>query len=1055
MKLFLSFIFFLSLLSSFAQYNFDSKKEKKLYYKLEEAYTDYDYNYFIENEEEIKEAFLDKEDTVAANTYSFLAEAYYWELEELQQALDYYNSEFDLRKKIQPDENSISLIFSIANINRELGYYKIAEELFIQVVKAEEERAGKKDVEYFTAAMGLGDFYIETERPKKGLEVLNDLRKHVTKNTIDEVVVLKSIGDCHAIEGSFRKANNLFIDALDVVEKNGLENSMEYVSVLNSLGILYTDRGKLPEAEEILEEALDIIEKIPGENDDWKIGIISNLSRVYFNYGEYDKAEAMQVQVAKDDKDYYGENSFNYGSSLVNLGRSYTLNEKFQEANEAFIKAEKIIKDNNGENSLTYADILRLQSDLFSKNGFINKSIELGEKSYELHLSTVGKNHFRTSFPLYSLANSYMNIGYLEKAEKVALEALNIRKRKYGKKHMQYAKSTNQMAILEWKKGNKVGAIQYYRETFDNYFDQINAFFPVLTEEEKAKFYYANVKPAFEQYISFVMHIEDDEELKGELLGELYDYQLSLKGLILYATQRVRESIYGSGDEGLIAKYDEWISEKEQLAKLFSANDMDVVKRNKKIDSLTVSSNKLEEELAIASKTFGESFANKDLKWQDVRDQLKPGEAAIEMIRYKNFSPDSAGYFTDEVDYSALIIKSDTEKYPEAVNIDKGRTMESKYLANYRNAIRYRIKENYSYKLFWEPIAQALKGIKKVYFSPDGVYNQVSIYTFRNPDTNEYLVEEFDLQVVTNTKDLIVAERDEDNLQGVFFGYPNYNMGALDEITVAEGGEVRGLRGLSGGERGVGTRGGSTRGGTRGTRSVTRGSLRGKTVPRGIRGNLVRYMRAFNEMALLPGTLREVQNIDSLYQKEGLEAVTYYANEAVEKQIKEVKSPSTLHIATHGFFLELDPDDVTADTYVQNPLLRSGLILAGANSFILTGELADSDNDGILTAYEAMNLDLSNTDVVVLSACETGLGEIRNGEGVYGLQRAFKIAGAEAIIMSMWSVDDNATQELMNNFYEEWVKGSSKGDAFIAAQKRLKEKYPDPFFWGAFVLVGN
>lgn len=193
------------------------------------------------------------------------------------------------------------------------------------------------------------------------------------------------------------------------------------------------------------------------------------------------------------------------------------------------------------------------------------------------------------------------------------------------------------------------------------------------------------------------------------------------------------------------------------------------------------------------------------------------------------------------------------------------------------------------------------------------------------------------------------------------------------------------------------------------------------------------------------------------------EVAVYQSENASENLIKSLNSPKILHIATHGFFIANVPDPEDQELNIserekairldENPLLRSGLILAGASNPQVketTGE------DGVLTAEEAMNLYLDNTELVVMSACETGKGEIANGEGVYGLQRAFQQAGVKNVLMSLWKVDDTATQKLMTYFYEEYLSnGENIREAFQVAQTKLKEEYPEPYYWGAFVLIGE
>ena len=307
------------------------------------------------------------------------------------------------------------------------------------------------------------------------------------------------------------------------------------------------------------------------------------------------------------------------------------------------------------------------------------------------------------------------------------------------------------------------------------------------------------------------------------------------------------------------------------------------------------------------------------------------------------------------------------------------------------------------------------------------MFNKINLQTLRRPD-GKYLLDVFDLKLVSNLKDLL--KKGPENAQitskiAFLEGNPDFN-----SIGTPAGG------------------GNTNRGATEDTNDYTApGSWRIPPETRGLK------------LSRLPGSEKEVQSIAALFQKNGWTVATALDKNATEEAVKKVKSPAVLHLATHGYFLENERKSRQTigfeEQYVgQNPLLRSMLLFAGAQN-ALDGKPALLREDGILTAYEVQNLNLERTELVVLSACNSGLGKIENGEGVMGLQRAFRVAGAKTVIMSLWEADDAVTQLLMSTFYETWLAGKTKAEAFRTAQKRVKEKYPQPFFWGAFVMMNE
>ena len=331
---------------------------------------------------------------------------------------------------------------------------------------------------------------------------------------------------------------------------------------------------------------------------------------------------------------------------------------------------------------------------------------------------------------------------------------------------------------------------------------------------------------------------------------------------------------------------------------------------------------------------------------------------------------------------------------------------------------------NICYENFWGKIEPYLEGISKVYFSSEGIYSKINPNVLYDSISNNFIIDKYNIEFVSNVEDFVSKKQNKKlfdsskDLNAVIIGNPTFLLVDKEEILSSKEYQSRAINKNE-------------------LDSLQRGML----------------------LSDLPGTQIEIDLISDNLKSKGWDVEVISGVDATETSVKSVVNPKILHIATHGFFFEDQQmvkrsNMISSDNnkVVANPMTRSGLIFSGAEN-TMNGEMLANDN-GWLNSYEASLLNLRKTALVVLSACETGSGDVRNGKGVYGLQRAIKVAGAESLIMSMWEVDDKATQELMTLFYDFWIdKKMSKKEAFKKAQQKIREKYKHPYYWGAFIMI--
>ena len=961
--------------------------------KIDEASKIYEESYVKIVSKEIGPWHKDNLDILnhLAALYEF-ADKYTLASKTLDEARDVARSKYDSKDAKHGVE-----LDRIAQLQIKLGQYEKAETNLNLALSILEEK--RKDDRYVVDYVHV----IETQAKLFGIKGLFDeaednlerSRRLIEKSKVvmgSELSTAEELTALFIQLGRYSEADRLLNTQIPEYEQLYGNTSLRLIEPLVNKGRLALAKGDYTEAERIALRSNQLATKSYGEISTKTAPTQKLLSDIYYTLGDYDKAEKNVIKAVASQEKQFGRNHVEVAKSLSQLALiKFYKGDKPKEVEKLMLESRDIMAAKLGKDNPQYAEILKNVAVLY-----------ISEKKFDLAFNslTVAESIWRTktgtknninAAGIYTLTGDvYYQLKNYKKAEEFYNQSKNLYEKFFSITHPEYVKVLSKLSKVAYMQKDYKRSKRLIEESLTNYESFIKQYFPALSEREKAK-YWNTIKGDFEFYNTLALSNLDDFK---DLSGKVYNYQLLTKALLLSSSIKIRERILNSTDDQLKTQYSTWVQKKELLTLALSMSATQLTENGIDPAGLQQEVERLEKDLSQRSELFGQSFENKRVTYDDVKKALKPNEAAVEMVRYRYFNHD----FTDSVIYAALYLKPDFSR-PKAILIKDGKKLETRYFKFYRNAITGKVPDEVSYGVFWKPIQDEIGQSATIYLSADGIYNQINLEAIPTPD-GKYVIDNANIVLVSNTKDLYIrkikSKQSPSENTASMFGNPTFYAAAADDQSISS----------------------------------------------------------------LPGTEKEVTQLQFILKQKGWITAEYVEQTASEENVKELNSPKIFHIATHGFYRptvqvtledELQGSEASLN---QNPLMRTGLLLRGAGDLMDKTEYNYNMENGILTAYEAMSLNLDKTDLVVLSACETGLGDLEAGEGVYGLQRAFLVAGAKVLIMSMFKVDDDATQKLMLKFYQKWLNSANLRQSFIDAKKEIRVEYPEPIYWGAFMMIG-
>jgi tetratricopeptide (TPR) repeat protein len=813
---------------------------------------------------------------------------------------------------------------------------------------------------------------------------------------------------------------------------------------LNILGMIYTDLAQFDRAEPALLDALEEL-RLAGRKGDADYGqVLHNLAEVYREIGDLHAAIRVCREALESKRAALGQVHPEYARTLNNLGLLYLEIDEVQTAENLLEEAQRIRRAALPPGHADLASSAQCLGYLYIRQRRYQEAEAALQAALDISRHINGADSLEGATLLNSLAHVYLMTGRIGQARQYLQESREVLARTIGAMHPYSAVVIANLAVVRALDGDLRGALELSKESEEATTKLLSDVFATASERQRLQLL-GDTHQRLSAFLSLVAALDSPDDD----VADAFDLVLRRKGLAGEAESALRDEMRGRSRPELRPKADHVRSLREKIARktLSGPGPEGVAAHHDLLASWSEEKERLEAELARAIPAMRLELRMRELSGQMVRSLLPAHSALVEIVRFGllDFELLQAGEERPAANYRywAFVVRPEPHESLRLVDLGAAEEID-RLVARYRNAV---VRSGFDRDLATEApvptqtaefeagtdlramvfdrLRPAIGDTRRLFLCPDGDLSRLPWEVLPvTPDRR--VIDDYEISYLGVGRDLLrlPVQPAHDHTAPLVVADPDYDLSVMGAPAPEPVDDVAGQ------------------------------------AARDLRGTGVRFDR-------LAGTSREGRAVAALL---GVEPVMGAA--ATETAVKSARRPAVLHVATHGFFLPdperaRQPGPSLIDTAVvmrpfgrlsnaeESPFLRSGLALAGANTWLSGGVLPAGAEDGILTAEDVSGMELSGTGLVTLSACETGLGSHHLGEGVLGLRRAFTLAGAKTLVMSLWRVPDNETQALMTDFYRRVLGGEGRAAALRNAQLELKKERPDPYYWGAFICQGD